>query len=318
MNKNPNLIKQFLLGSLSEEGRDRFEREYFSNAERFEQLEVAENELIDSYVRGELPQVEQRQFRLQYLNSPQRRSKVEFARSLNEVAHKPSGPSLESGESSRWHRWFVPKMTMRWPQFALASAGFTVVLASGVLMLIQNRGLRQELHNQERANAKLRESQEVLARQVAQLGSPSSESAIKGQPEERAMVEQPLLPGVSLTLIPSVLRGGKEAQPRLVLPIRAASVRMRLVLEENEQGSRSFDAELQLVGSEKAPLKITSHAIAKAAGRTTVIFNIPSDLFQQGDYIITLYALGAGSTRNEIGSYTFRATGKSSRIPGQH
>jgi CheY-like chemotaxis protein len=75
------LLVRYLLGDLTEEEQGQVEDRVFEDSEYLGALEAAEADLIDSYVRGELSRLERR-FECRFLTSPQRQSKVEFARAL--------------------------------------------------------------------------------------------------------------------------------------------------------------------------------------------------------------------------------------------
>ena len=80
------LLLNYLLGKLSEEEQVQVEDRAFADAGYRGVLEAAEADLIDGYVRGELSQSDRREFARRFLTSPQRRSKVEFARVFARVA----------------------------------------------------------------------------------------------------------------------------------------------------------------------------------------------------------------------------------------
>ena len=79
-------IRRYLLGGLSVRERERLEERYFRNDELFEEIEKVEDELVDAYVRGHLPQSESRLFEENYLTSERRRHRVGVARELLEYA----------------------------------------------------------------------------------------------------------------------------------------------------------------------------------------------------------------------------------------
>src|SRR6476619_2765400 len=72
--------RRYLLGTLSDEERDRFEEMYFSDDAAFDEVEIAEGELIDRYVRGELSKPDRAQFESVVARSPRLVERVEFAR----------------------------------------------------------------------------------------------------------------------------------------------------------------------------------------------------------------------------------------------
>ena len=301
------LLQRFLLGMLSGEERDRIEREYISDEVKFEDLGVAENELVDSYVRGELSEEEQRHFRLHYLSSTDRRSKVDFARSLNEVAVLTSQRTMVESKPRWLYRFLSPAVPNRLPRFALASAGLGIAFITLTFVVIQNRELRLQLQRQETENAKLRENREALVRELTSAKNSTSQSGTSERPEELAEVEQPPLPETSVTLSPTILRGGTSAESVLPLPVRSRSVHLSLVLEEDQRASGSFVAEIHKVGVHEPLMTITGQGKSHAKSRSVVAIDVPAKAIHEGYYTVTLYALGPDSNRNEVGSYSFRA-----------
>ena len=77
---------EYLLGNLPEAEQVRVEDRAFTDAEYLNALEASESDLIDTYVRGGLSPADRRAFERQFLTSPNRRRKVEFAKALAKVA----------------------------------------------------------------------------------------------------------------------------------------------------------------------------------------------------------------------------------------
>jgi hypothetical protein len=76
--RDPRFIK-YLLGELPEPERTKLEDEYLGDDETFERLVAAEEELIYTYVRGGLSPTQHSGFERLFLQTPERRSRVEFA-----------------------------------------------------------------------------------------------------------------------------------------------------------------------------------------------------------------------------------------------
>ena len=117
---------QYLLGQMDPEEQARLEERYMADPESRQELEAAERDLIDQYVRGELADPEQ--FEKYFLNSPRRRQKVEFARALMQSL----GRAPVSPEKS--HISFLNLRLRAWLPVAA-----TLVLAVGAWQLIVNR-----------------------------------------------------------------------------------------------------------------------------------------------------------------------------------
>ena len=77
---NQTEITRYLLGSLSDEEKALLEERYFSDDAMFEEIEIAEEELIDRYVRGELSNEDSERFAAVVADSPRLAERVEFAR----------------------------------------------------------------------------------------------------------------------------------------------------------------------------------------------------------------------------------------------
>src|SRR5215831_15434923 len=88
------LLIQYLLGELPDAEQNRVEDRAFTDPEYLGVIEAAETDLIDDYVMGRLNNERRVQFERRFLNSPQRRRKVEFARSLALVPRPAVTPAV--------------------------------------------------------------------------------------------------------------------------------------------------------------------------------------------------------------------------------
>jgi len=77
---------RYLLDRMGKSEREAFERNYFENDALFEEVAAAEDDLIASYLRGELGFWTRRRFRRLYLSDPRRRKRVELVSGLIDVA----------------------------------------------------------------------------------------------------------------------------------------------------------------------------------------------------------------------------------------
>jgi hypothetical protein len=79
------IIKQYLLNTLSEADRERFELEYFEDDELYQRLRMIEEELITDYIYDRLPASERRLFDEHYSVTPERCTRIEMARNWKRV-----------------------------------------------------------------------------------------------------------------------------------------------------------------------------------------------------------------------------------------
>src|SRR4051794_18731950 len=133
------LLVRYLLGELSESDQAVVKDRAFAESEYLGALEAAEADLIDTYVRGGLLESDRRAFARQFLNSPNRRRKVEFARALALVAPGPVLP--------RQARPSPPEVFRGWSPSLRFAAGFAMVSCLlGVFWLIdQNTAMRSQM-----------------------------------------------------------------------------------------------------------------------------------------------------------------------------
>src|SRR4051812_18790592 len=91
-----NEIRQYLLGSLSEEARERVEVRLLTEEELYAELLAWEDELIDQYVNEGLSAEEREQFEAHFLCDPERQRKIRFARTLQKYIDRQSKTSADS------------------------------------------------------------------------------------------------------------------------------------------------------------------------------------------------------------------------------
>jgi hypothetical protein len=131
-------IRRYLLGQLTDGAREEIEQNLLTNAELFEELLAAEDELIDEYLAGELPRDERVQFEQHFLAAPERQEKLRFARALNRYVTVASRQETSAGK-------FSPVLwSSRTILYRAAAAFAVVILIAGTLWLLRHRTPSQE------------------------------------------------------------------------------------------------------------------------------------------------------------------------------
>lgn len=116
-------FRRYLLGQLAESDQENIECQLLSEQEMVERLLIVEDELIESYVSGELAEADRPRFEQFFLVSPERQHKLKLAKALNKYANNrlslaaqsgkepipQNGPSQvsEQPEPARWWTWFA-------------------------------------------------------------------------------------------------------------------------------------------------------------------------------------------------------------------
>lgn len=89
-------IKQYLLGRLDEEGRQRFEEQFVSDSEFREAALVVEGELLDDYLAGTLDPGERESFVNHYLSVPRHEEELELTKALRDYVLQGERLSLRA------------------------------------------------------------------------------------------------------------------------------------------------------------------------------------------------------------------------------
>lgn len=104
--ESDNKLTQYLLGDLSNEERIEVEDRYLSDEKFFDDLLVAEDELIDDYVRGRMSRADRERFERNFLCSTARMGRVKSARALMRFADR-------HGAASHVSSWQVLRSFLR-------------------------------------------------------------------------------------------------------------------------------------------------------------------------------------------------------------
>ncbi|HKQ08061.1 MAG TPA: CHAT domain-containing protein [Blastocatellia bacterium] len=120
---NEALLIQYLLGELDEEAMRKIEANFFIDEMAFDELQVAENELIDRYLAGTLSRHERHRFETFFLSSPGRKERLRFARILQKyISH-----NRVDGGRSRLERLYISRSRLR--KLLVSPAGLAAAIA---------------------------------------------------------------------------------------------------------------------------------------------------------------------------------------------
>jgi anti-sigma factor RsiW len=121
------VLRRYLLGNVAPDVRERIEGRLFSDDKAFwEHLCLVEDELIESYVAGELETDEARLFERSFLCTDERRSKLEFVRAL-----KAYVATQQAVRPTLWQRLQFMVSVPAWAVAAAAVALVVLPIAGG-------------------------------------------------------------------------------------------------------------------------------------------------------------------------------------------
>lgn len=283
--KEQTVLRGYLLGLASDEDRQRVEQRLLVDSEYFNQLVMEEESLVDDYVRENLERLERKQFEAYFLNSPERRDNVAFAKALHHYlgSHAPSEKAV--------------KPTLNWRAvLKVAVASAIVVLAiTSALLVREAANLRQKIAGTEAARSQAERLMQKALRQLEEQGD-----RIATLEQELAEAKSPRTDSNTESLL---LEAGLSRGPDNAPTARLSSTTKWLRLEPpvTEQIYHSYQAQVTNLDGQT----IWSGPKVKGAnGRARVI--LPTSLFHSGDYLFSLSGVTATGTAEKIGTYFFR------------
>lgn len=125
-------IIAYLLEELPEQEAEQFEEQCFAHDEWPDQLDAAEHELIDAYLRNELTSDRKRRFQERYLTTDARKARVLAMKTVHETLCPVKPPSTWS----EWLKAFFRRPLV--PQTAIA----VLILAAVVIVILTPRSPR--------------------------------------------------------------------------------------------------------------------------------------------------------------------------------
>lgn len=321
---NDKLIARYLLGELSEEQQIEIEDRAFSDPEFVAQITAVEDDLIDEYVRREMPESQRRQFETRFLASESRRKRVEFARAMAHLLAETRVTERETRTAAvapvSWREALAAFIRGLGPAGTIALAVATLLLVIGGAWLItETLRLRSQLTQlQAQQN-----DRQTLERQVEVERRRSEELAVQLEREkqQRAQTDEslrrlsesvnrpeetrgPII--ASLLLLPGISRGA-STQPTLRLPANATLVQLQIGIDPAED-FKSFGVELRTAGGRSVWTRDNLTARDTRGGRV-VRMALPASALSSGEYELRLKAVTAAGGTEDVGFYYFTVAG---------
>ncbi|MBO0861951.1 MAG: hypothetical protein J2P21_26360 [Chloracidobacterium sp.] len=317
IDRSKNLIRRYLLGELEEEEQTALERELLIDRDKFDQAWAFENELVDSYARGEMSSADRERFEGAYLASPLHRERVAIAKSfLTSIDHAP-GETVEASEKEpvvSWRRLFPLRLPLPvYGVILVISLLFTITMIWSHNERIQLTGRIANLQNvaqNERAIWKQRERElasrnQEFEKEIADVSRRNEQ--LKLELEQSRRRRPAVAPTVlSFLLTPAQVRG-ESAQPQSTFPLLAGNA--RFLMELNDTIHTNYQAIIQTIGGREI-LRRRTGKVTFGPGlkmpRAFTTLPVKAGELTKGDYILILFGQTADGKSEEIDRYFFR------------
>lgn len=315
------LIRQYLLGALSEEGQAMVQDRLLCDRQFFDTLVVEENELMDDYLRGALTKQSEEEFESYFLTSPERRQKLRFAKALKKRISEEALSKPHMEENPRRKRLFGLE-GFSLPSFAAgAVAALIFIVVAWIAM--ENTRLRRQIDNARAAQAEwLERAQQSerrlsdekqrnreLAQEIERERSHSSE--LEREAERLKQAREASRAGisgsvVSLALMPGLSREGDQSN-RLEIP--QGTSRVKLELYPEKVGHKNYRAELR-TREGKLIWSRNGLMLRKTVSGDQVIVYLPAAILMKGDFVLMMRGVDGEENQERAGTYYFRVVKK--------
>jgi hypothetical protein len=308
------LLIRYLLGGLPDDETQRLDEMSVADDDFALRLRSVEDDLVDSYARGELSGEILEGFKSFYLSSPLRRQKLAFAETLRARELKTAAPPAQSADAvatsravvtrespawrSGWRIFSVPRLTLQW---GFAGAGMAMAFVAGFLFLEvgqlkrqmtgaeserealgrREQSLEKQVNEQRAANAQIQNELERLRNEASRLGTIKS---------------------IAVLLMPQTRGTGQPVSVSVPTGINALPVRLELESDEFPV----YQVTLKKAGSDRAVWHATKLKAESKGKNRSLSISIPAKVLKQETYVLETSGIPAKGSPEFLSGYIFR------------
>lgn len=267
------LLREFLLGKLVDEDRERMEDLFLTDSATRERILALEQDLIEDYLENSLSHEDKERFLSRYAQTDEQRRKLRITGAIKDWAVReariphPGAPTV-----SVWNRlWTWLRLKPRY----FVPIAITIVIAIVLAIVWLNAREKQR-------------KQLAIEQELAQLNSPASLREVPSQ----------ITP---FDLRPVSVRSS-QPQAELKIPVEIRFIELRLPWIQTERYSM-YQAEVRRVDDRE--VFTISGLQAQNDGRYTIRLRLPAQMLTRGDYQIKLTGISTDSSAKSSEEYSF-------------
>lgn len=269
-------FKNYLLGTISELERTAIDRALLTDEDEFEQVLLAEDDLIEAYVRNELSAVERVQFEQFFLADPECQQKLRLARALHRYANDPDKQPVQVKAAAAY---VAAESRIGWqrPIWQWALAGSLLVALIGVIAVFRPTDSIQVVQN-----------------------TSAPDATVKTIP---AATLPPGTSKLTVELTPGRTRGKEERDKEIPIAQNHGLIEFKLYLENEPYP----DYEVTLIAEDEAPQNLAGTfkpQMSKDGNYVTVSVSV--SMLGRGSYRIKLTPIPS-SEKVKVETYYFTA-----------
>jgi anti-sigma factor RsiW len=322
-NLDDRLIRRYLLGDVTPEEQRQIEKHVFGDQRDLSRLDRIENELIDEYLSGDLSDESRARFETHFMNAPERRERVAFAKALNSyvlVKKMPLStlePSAADHQKSLVAESSRRSVTRARAMFQTLTLCAVVVLGILLVRLSADRArIKTQLDQARAAQADFARQEAELRREVDEQHTRSEElaQALKRENEKLiALAEESrrrpphsvsrIEPSLqALVLFPGVTRGQEEVATLVVAPGQN-SVRLALIMGKARY--ERYSVSLISVQGNKQVWSQEGLDRTKTRYGEAIVTALPVHQLTMADYLVELHGIARDKSERKLATYLF-------------
>ena len=297
------LIIPYLLGELSPEEQEKLEDQYFDNDSLFDEMGVAEDELIEAQLNGELSGPALERFGQQFSKAA-RHENLEFTKAL--LRYAQAHPQLETVAVSRTPQVKQSgfRLTFR-PRWAVVTALIFIVLGGvSLIYLIRARREVNQLRNERAALENRSAAQNVRIEQLASELD-RTRQGIKQGPTPNPSPELNVTergPSVATGVVIARLVRSKNGMQVLNVSPAATVLRLHVVIEQGNYQSYRI-----IIGDDNGEVLRQDHARPPQTSNVYfIVVEIPlRQLLAKHRYLLKVSGVDATGKAEDVGQTYF-------------
>lgn len=265
------LLREFLLGKLADEDRERIEGLFLTDSQTRERVLALEQDLVDDYFEDGLSEGDKEKFVSRYARTDEQRRKLRITGAIKDWAVREARASHQAAPAvSIWSRlwtWLRFK-----PRFFIPIAVTTVVAAVFAIVWLNGR-IEQRKHF-------------AIEKELAQLNSPASLREVS--------------PNTISVDLSSVSVRSAQTQTEINIGAESRFVELHLFWTKSERYS-TYQAEVRQL-RDRTSFKIPN---LQAQNDGSIRLRLPAQILTPGNYQINLTGVDANGTLSFSEEYSF-------------
>jgi len=305
---NEELLTRYLLGALDQAETERLDERSFTDDGFALRLDIAEHELVDTFLRGGLTGDDLARFHAHYLASPKRAAKVALARELQHfeeqetTARSRRAAARANGTQrsvSSVRGWFtVPRLGLQW---AFACVAAATLLAAGYLF-VEDIRLQNEVSGARIARVGLDKQNRDLQRQIQGQRAVNEQMSSELQNLHQAQTAVDQIKAVAAILMPPSRGAGKIETVSLAPDTTLLVLLVRLEADEFP----IYGVELKAGGTNQVVWQRKNLKAEASGPDKNLSVSLPAHLLKQHLYELQLTGVSKQGSTEFLSDYPFK------------